>query len=243
VCEVHSGIIMAATTARRDLAPNQTIYLKNLNEKSRKSDLKRALYALFSQFGPILDVVALKTPKMRGQAFVVFRDIIAATNAMRDMQNFVFFDKPMLIQYAKGKSDAIAKLDGTFQAKENREKEPRKRKAEDSPEDEPAARRPEPASTAVSSAPVARPVQENFHIPPNRVLFLQNLPEEASQGMLVPLFQQFPGFVEVRLIPGKKGIGFVEFQNEMQSAVALAELQGFKLTTENAMNISFQKQL
>jgi len=28
--------------------------------------------------------------------------------------------------------------------------------------------------------------------------------------MLVPLFQQYPGFIEVRLIPGKKGIGFVE---------------------------------
>jgi len=60
-------------------------------------DLKKALYALFSQFGPILDVVAMKTPKMRGQAFIVFRDVIAATNAMRDMQNFAFFDKPMVL--------------------------------------------------------------------------------------------------------------------------------------------------
>ncbi len=35
--------------------------------------MRRALYNFFSQFGPILDVVALKTKKMRGQAFVVFR--------------------------------------------------------------------------------------------------------------------------------------------------------------------------
>ena len=33
----------------------------------------------YTQFGPIIDVVALKTFKMRGQAFVVFRDISAAT--------------------------------------------------------------------------------------------------------------------------------------------------------------------
>lgn len=37
------------------------------------TDLRRTLYGLCSQFGPILDVVARKTKKTRGQAFVVFR--------------------------------------------------------------------------------------------------------------------------------------------------------------------------
>lgn len=47
--------------------PNQTVYINNLNDKVKKQDLRRALYALFSQFGPVLDVVALKTTRMRGQ--------------------------------------------------------------------------------------------------------------------------------------------------------------------------------
>ena len=51
---------------------------------------------MFSQFGPILDIVALKTPKMRGQAFVVFKDIGSATHALRSMQGFPFYDKPMV---------------------------------------------------------------------------------------------------------------------------------------------------
>lgn len=34
---------------------------------------------------------------MRGQAFVVFKDTTTATNAMRTMQNFIFLDKPMVI--------------------------------------------------------------------------------------------------------------------------------------------------
>ena len=34
---------------------------------------------LFSTYGPVLDVVALKTMKMRGQAHIVFRDLQAAT--------------------------------------------------------------------------------------------------------------------------------------------------------------------
>ena len=60
------------------------------------TELKRSLYAIFSQFGPILDIVALKTLKMRGQAFVVFRDIASATSALRSMQGFPFYDKPMV---------------------------------------------------------------------------------------------------------------------------------------------------
>ena len=33
---------------------------------------------------------------MRGQAFIVFRDIGSATNALRQMQGFPFYDKPMV---------------------------------------------------------------------------------------------------------------------------------------------------
>ena len=91
--------------------PNNTIYINNLNEKVKKegkmfivnlgsfylsTELKKSLYAIFSQFGDILDIVALKTLKMRGQAFVVFRDIGSATNALRSMQGFPFYDKPMV---------------------------------------------------------------------------------------------------------------------------------------------------
>ena len=38
--------------------------------------------------------------KMRGQAFVVFRDISSATNALRSMQGFPFYDKPMVSIYS-----------------------------------------------------------------------------------------------------------------------------------------------
>ncbi|XP_042410081.1 U2 small nuclear ribonucleoprotein B''-like [Zingiber officinale] len=60
-------------------------------------ELKRSLYALFSQYGRILDIVALKTPKLRGQAWVVFAEVPAASNAVRQMQRFPFYDKPMVL--------------------------------------------------------------------------------------------------------------------------------------------------
>lgn len=72
------------------------------------------LYLLFSTYGTVLDVVALKTPKMRGQAHIVYNNIASATQAMRECDGVEFFGKPMRLQYAKGKSDVISKLEGTY---------------------------------------------------------------------------------------------------------------------------------
>ncbi|KAL2255876.1 hypothetical protein VTK26DRAFT_2552 [Humicola hyalothermophila] len=95
--------------------PNQTLYVTNLpSAKIQKEDLRTALYMLFSTYGTVLDVVALKTMKMRGQAHIVYKDIQTATQAMRSLDGFEFFGRPMKISYAKSKSNIIAKLDGTF---------------------------------------------------------------------------------------------------------------------------------
>ncbi|KAF9115974.1 hypothetical protein BGX30_006097 [Mortierella sp. GBA39] len=103
---------MASTAPVID--PNQTIYVRNLNEKINKIELKCSLYCLFSAYGKVISIVASKTKRDRGQAFIAFSDIVSATAALRGLQGFNFYDRPMEIQYAKTKSDAIAKLDGTF---------------------------------------------------------------------------------------------------------------------------------
>ena len=76
--------------------PNQSLYLQNLPEKFQKDDLKRALYMLFSTYGPVIDVKALKTTKMRGQAHVLFKDVQTATQAMRQCQGYEFFGREMV---------------------------------------------------------------------------------------------------------------------------------------------------
>lgn len=108
-----------------DIRPNHTIYINNLNEKVKKEELKKSLYAIFSQFGQILDIVALKTLKMRGQAFVIFKEISSATNALRTMQGFPFYDKPMRIAYSKSDSDVIAKVKGTFKERPKKVRPPK----------------------------------------------------------------------------------------------------------------------
>ena len=70
----------------------------------------------------------------------------------------------------------------------------------------------------------------------------KTLEGDAKSGYLrsVPSFR-FPGFKEVRLVPGRHDIAFVEFDNEVQAGAARDALQGFKITQNNAMKISFAK--
>ncbi|KAL1897330.1 hypothetical protein Sste5346_004066 [Sporothrix stenoceras] len=105
-----------APPGKAAVPPNQTLYVHNLpSAKIKKDDLRTALYLLFSTYGTVLDVVALRTMKMRGQAHVVFRDVQAATQAMRSLEGFAFFGHELKISYAKSKSNVVARLDGTFQ--------------------------------------------------------------------------------------------------------------------------------
>ena len=50
-----------------------------------------------------------------------------------------------------------------------------------------------------------------------------------------------PGFKEVRLVPGRSDIAFVEFESDRQATDAKNALQGFKVTPQHAMHISFAK--
>jgi U2 small nuclear ribonucleoprotein B'' len=83
-------------TIRNRWPERARLYVSNLPDKLPKTDLRRNLYFLFTGYGPVLDVNAAKTTKMRGQAFVVFRDVNAAAQAMRSLQGFEFFGKEMV---------------------------------------------------------------------------------------------------------------------------------------------------
>ena len=51
---------------------------------------------------------------MRGQAFVIFKEVPSAVAAIKSMQGFPFYDKPMRIAFSRMDSDIIAKMKGTF---------------------------------------------------------------------------------------------------------------------------------
>jgi len=192
--------------------------------------------------------------KMRGQAFIVYREITEATKAMRSLQGFPLFDKPIKINYAKTRSNKLNVLDGEYKLDESNTKSiysqmfsesafstgvttvSRKREHEDDDQDNKKIALEKSKDTNEDKGE-----EEEENVIPNRILFLQNLPMDITDKMLSYLFVQYPGFKEIRLVPGKPDIAFAEYENELQAQTALKVLDGFNITPTNAMKVEFAK--
>merc|ERR1712228_317748 len=68
---------------------------------------------------------------------------------------------------------------------------------------------------------------------PNKTLFLQNLPRDASMEEMQRLFFGFQGFLGVNLIENKPGIGFAEFDDNYNSSTAQRSLNGIGVRGQN----------
>jgi U2 small nuclear ribonucleoprotein B'' len=145
----------------------------------------------------------------------------AATNAMAKFQGHPFFDKPVRITYAKSKSDIVAKRDGSFRQREKKAKTA-------------------PAARMDTGGSAQRTVYES-NMSPSSILFAQNLPADCTDAALSILFRVHSGFKEVRMVPGKPGIAFIEFDDELKASTALQSLNGFKLTPTDVMALSYAK--
>ncbi|KAI0789437.1 hypothetical protein C8Q75DRAFT_733681 [Abortiporus biennis] len=244
---------------------SETLYIQNLNEKIKIPVLKASLKGLFKSYGEVLDVVAHSNLRMRGQAFVSFESADIAKKALKEVRGFPLYSKPMQISFAKSRSDAVVKkLDpSTFEthkarrlehkstfysplsswnsaltstAEETRYTNPLKRKFK--------AKRLAAELDGTSAAPVSKRPNVQMpdeYLPPNKILFLQNLPESVTKDQLMALFSQYPNLYEVRLIPTKKDIAFVEYIDEGSATVAKDALHNYKLDGENKIKITFAR--
>ena len=84
-----------------------------MEERIKPDQLKEALSEIFSEYGNVIDLVAKTNLKAKGQAFIVFDETEAAERAIKEVQGFELFDKPMLLDYAKTRSDATVQREGT----------------------------------------------------------------------------------------------------------------------------------
>ncbi|QRW04206.1 RNA recognition motif protein [Ceratobasidium sp. AG-Ba] len=248
------------------LDASETLYIQNLNEKIKIEQMKSTLRSLFKGYGKILDVVAHGNLRMRGQAFVSFESKEVAAKALKEVKNFPLYAKPMQISFAKTRSDAVVKAldqdhydqhyasrkaqkrvfyagvpytllnladlqgahDGTTQLIANEKQSVQLQQMTN-----PSATAPAPRRPAVQ--------MPDEYLPPNKILFLQNLPIDVRQDQLIALFGQYPGLSEVRMIPTKKDIAFVEFVDENTATVAKDALHNYKLDGEGKIKITFAR--
>lgn len=92
-------------------------------------------------------------------------------------------------------------------------------------------------STSVAQAAVI----PDEYLPPNKILFLQNISEEYDVEALTSIFARFEGFREVRLVPGRRGIAFVEYDGEPGAVAAKENTAGMTLGDKN-IKVTYQRQ-
>lgn len=258
------------------LPPCQTIYINNLNEKIKIEDMQKALRAVFNQFGVIEDIIAMKSVQRKGQAYISFEELESAENALKSMQGFPLFQKPLRIEFAKTMSDRLAKKLNKYKPRPPKPPRPSKQARKQIFADQQQSRQaaelaarnanpltapmtpifqfsdtapppPPPSSTVPVGQPTvygnnAPPPVTTSKTPPNNILFIERLPPESNELMISVLFNQFVGYKEVRLVPGRADIAFVEFETIEQSAIARSQLNNFKVTPTHALRVSFAKQ-
>mmetsp|Transcript_10245 Transcript_10245/g.24886 ORF Transcript_10245/g.24886 Transcript_10245/m.24886 type:complete len:230 (-) Transcript_10245:292-981(-) len=221
--------------------PNNTLYVSNIDWKVKKPLLRRALYSLMTRHGKVLEIIALREDGLRGQAFVLFEDVQAATAALQAEQGFTFFGKDLKLAYAREKSDRIAKRDGTYVPRAKRRKVVKDQSSEAAPVSTGGATEaapPPPTGDATAASATTSTPQEDQQ-QPTHILFAESLPSECNEMMLAMLFRQYAGFKEVR-IP-RAGLAFIEFDTEPHATLALERLNGFKLTTTESLKLKYGK--
>ena len=214
---------------------NPTLYLSNIDWSIKKPLLKRALYTLFTRHGKVLDVIVLrgdttsggsKRP-LRGQAWVIFESVTAATAALAAEQHFNFFGRPLMVNYAKEVSDRIAKREGTYKKKSG------KRQPDDvDARGEVKAAKVEPKSMPASQSSGPQPSNT-----PTSTLLTSTIPPECNEMMLSMLFKQYSGYQKVQSHNG--GIYTVMFETEREATAALKGLNGFKLDASSVLELRY----
>lgn len=79
------------------------------------------------------------------------------------------------------------------------------------------------------------------YLPPNKILFLQNVSEEYDVDALTTIFNRFDGFREIRLVPGRQGIAFVEYDAE-QGAITAKENTAGVVLGGKPLRVTYQRQ-
>lgn len=216
----HEAVVSAKPTAGSisisappavfaDAAPCRTLYVRGLDEKRKPAVLRTLLHAFFSPYGEISWISASRALKLRGQAFITFTDVECATAALRGLAGTEFLGQLLQLHYARTESFRPQPKAKRNAAAVAIEADKRKKK------------RPAPAPTTGDQAAVAPRVKKRQKVVPNRILFAEDVP---TGGMLTERCARFAGFIEVRSVPSKPSIAFVEFQSEQHAAVALAAL-------------------
>ena len=227
----------------------ETLYIKNLNEKIKIDELKEALNKEFSQYGEIIEIRVRNTIRLKGQAFISFKTKEQSSKAKKNLNDKLFLNKKLIIEFAKNPSDSILLLQGKLTENQKKIKDlSRKRKRDEFYENLKNEIEKEKNNNINNNEMIinAKDSNENeisIKINPeevNKSLFVQGLNNSVTNQKLIELFNSISGFKEVKYFP-TKGICFVEYDTVENATNALLKYDKFDLGNDCILRVSFSK--
>jgi len=128
---------------------------------------------------------------------------MAATNALRQLQGFPFFNKALRIDYAKTVSDAVAMTQKGWVPRHKRKTKAGPQRPEEEEDGEGAQKRIANGSDNNGAAAEQQAMVHNG-AQPNKTIIASDLPENCSAAQLAILFQQYRGFKQARGVEERK---------------------------------------
>ena len=227
----------------------ETLYIKNLNEKIKIDELKEALNKEFSQYGEIIEIRVRNTIRLKGQAFISFKTKEQSSKAKKNLNDKLFLNKKLIIEFAKTPSDSILLLQGKLTENQKKIKDlSRKRNRDEFYENLKQKIEQEKNNNITNNEMIINTKDSNeneisIKINPeevNKSLFVQGLKNSVTNQMLIDLFNSLSGFKEVKYFP-TKGICFVEYDTVENATNALLKYDKFDLGNDCILRVSFSK--
>ncbi|KAH3682495.1 hypothetical protein WICPIJ_006525 [Wickerhamomyces pijperi] len=204
----------------------KTIYLRNLNEKVSINTLKSKLQERLTPYGEILAIKALKSLKLKGQAFVTFVNSEDANKAVESLNKggLNLWNQQVEIKWANNDSDESMKQhlnEEEFDQYVNKRKEEKQIKEK-----------------SIQQAKIRSQIASN---PPNKTILLQDLPNSVKSETLESKFNPYKGFVTVRFVEVRH-VAFIEFENVDLAKTVLEEIRGNWVVDGITVEVNYAKQ-
>lgn len=219
---------------------HETLCVGNIDHSVKREELEHSLYELFVQYGPIVSIKIVRKenvtphrgrnkqgqlyakpmPLMKTIAFVSYISEASATNAKRTLNDFEFFGRKLMVDFARQRADVVAYEKGEVVKKE-------------------AVKTAQPEKKIVLKK--AAPAKKKEDVEATTQLVVDNLTAALTEEVMRPLFEQFPGMEEMKHLVGQNKLK-IDFRREEQAARCREELQGFNVDGRVFLSIGFGRE-
>ncbi|CAK9781913.1 hypothetical protein CC85DRAFT_288535 [Cutaneotrichosporon oleaginosum] len=244
--------------------PSPTLFVGNLATKTKKPELRSQLYALFTPYGRVIDVVAKKHDGGRGQAFIVYDEVASATAALRALSGEQFYERALNITYARTASHATLALDDPTFSKEaiaikaargvldSARGEYEQLANEKRPLDEGEELRTAKRAKIEDDDDMEIEMEDDEDVTGEGIAVVcTNLPAECNEDIMGALFSQYPGFTRAVVFSGPvpsshppPNTGAKSFRalfgSRAEAEAAVAPLNGYLMQPGWEMAVSIQ---